>query len=422
MSEETILGDDFLRELMNVGEVDLLVGVPTYNDARTVGQVIQTIRTGLLKYFPRQRAAIINADGGSKDNTQELVRAASISDMQHADNLYALRTLHCISTRYVGMPSSGTALHTIMAASDLLRAGACAVISPDSTSITPEWIQALLQPVVSKDQDWVTPIYRRQKFEGLLIRNLLYPMNRALYSSRVREPYPSDFAFSGRFASHVAGLDSWSEEAARIGAEMYLTIAAITGKFRIVQTYLGPKSRSEGAPADLVAAMRRSVGTLFWSLDSNFPVWSANSQPEAVTTIGPEQEVDPEPLHFNRKRLHDMFSRGVGELEPVLKSILSPGTLGQVQQVAVSEDGELPYTDDLWARTAYEFAAAYHQSVISRDHIVQALAPLYRGRAYTFLVENRDNSPEALESNVEALCLTFERSKPYLLEMWNGRK
>ena len=40
MAEESILTDDFLRELINVGEVDILVGVPTYNDARTVGPVI----------------------------------------------------------------------------------------------------------------------------------------------------------------------------------------------------------------------------------------------------------------------------------------------------------------------------------------------------------------------------------------------
>ena len=37
MAEETILSDDFLRELINVGEVDILVGVHTYNDASTIG-------------------------------------------------------------------------------------------------------------------------------------------------------------------------------------------------------------------------------------------------------------------------------------------------------------------------------------------------------------------------------------------------
>ena len=48
MAEETILTDDFLRELMNVGEVDVLIGVPTYNDAKTVGHVVQGIRAGLV--------------------------------------------------------------------------------------------------------------------------------------------------------------------------------------------------------------------------------------------------------------------------------------------------------------------------------------------------------------------------------------
>jgi hypothetical protein len=70
----------------------------------------------------------------------------------------------------------------------------------------------------------------------------------------------------------------------------------------------------------------------------------------------------------------------------------------------------------------YEFAASYHKTVISRDHIVQALVPLYRGRTHTFLVENRDASGAEMESNVEALCLAFERMKPYLLELWDGRK
>jgi hypothetical protein len=53
---------------------------------------------------------------------------------------------------------------------------------------------------------------------------------------------------------------------------------------------------------------------------------------------------------------------------------------------------------------------------------VQALVPLFRGRAFTFLTENRETSAEEVESNVEALCQTFENQKPYLLELWDGRK
>src|SRR5689334_5328451 len=101
-SETSILNDDFIRELMNVGEVDIVVGVPTYNDASTVGQVIQSIREGLLKYFPRERVVIINADGGSRDGTQDLIRAAAISDQSYGPDIKALRTLHSISTQYEG--------------------------------------------------------------------------------------------------------------------------------------------------------------------------------------------------------------------------------------------------------------------------------------------------------------------------------
>jgi len=422
LAEESILTDDFLRELINVGEVDILIGVPTYNHAGTVGQVVQAIRAGLLQYFPRQRAVIINADGGSKDATQELVRAASISDLQHGPNLHALRTLHSISTQYPGGPASGVALHTILAAAELLRASTCAVISPDSTNIEPEWLESLLRPVCRDSFDLVTPLYRRHKFDGLLVRNLVYPMNRALYSRRVREPYPAEFAFSGRLGSYFLGQEFWSQEVGRAGAEIYLTISAITGDFRLAQSFLGTKSRVEHAPADLVPAMRQTVGVLFWSLEQNFPFWGALSDSQAIPAIGAEHEVSLEPIRVNRKRLHQMFVHGVAELEPVLKSILTAPTLAELQRAAAAAEEDFRYSNELWVQTVYEFAASYHKTVISRDHIVQALVPLYRGKTHTFLLENHDASADEVESNVEALCLAFERFKPYLLEQWDGRK
>jgi hypothetical protein len=117
-----------------------------------------------------------------------------------------------------------------------------------------------------------------------------------------------------------------------------------------------------------------------------------------------------------------MFVHGVAELEPVLSSILSASTLAELKQTAAAPEDSFRYSDELWVRTVYEFAVAYHREVISPDHVIQALAPLYRGKAYTFLVENRDASAEEVEGRIENLCLTFERLKPYLLELWNGRK
>ncbi len=422
MPETSILSDEFIRELINVGEVDILVGVPTYNDGRTVGQVVQAVRAGLLKYFPRERVVIINADGGSHDGTQDLVRAASISDLSVSSDVHALRTLHSISTQYEGGPASGVALHTILAAADLLQAKTCAVVSPDSVTLEPEWVDRLLRPLLRDGRDLILPVYRRHKFDGLLIRNLVYPMARSIYNCPVREPYPADFAFSGTMGSHFLSQDIWSQEQGRRGTELWLTLSAIVERCKVAQAFLGTKTRPEDSRADLVKAMRETAGVLFGSLDANFAAWSSPREPLEAPCLGCQPSVSLEPSRLNRKRLHQMFTFGVSELEPVFLSILSASTHDELRRLAAAPEDKFVYSSELWVRTVYEFAAAYHKAIIGRDHIVQALVPLFRGRAYTFLTENREASAEEVESNIEGLCQTFERQKPYLLEMWDGRK
>jgi hypothetical protein len=196
----------------------------------------------------------------------------------------------------------------------------------------------------------------------------------------------------------------------------------MAGGFRLGQTFLGTKQHLDGSSADLVPAMRQTVGTLFSSLEPNFQLWSTNHGTEPIPTFGAEHDLTVEPIRVNRRRLYQQFGSGVAELEPVLKSILSPQTLADVQSIAKLTEDDFRYSHELWVRTAYEFAASYYKSVINRDHIIQALAPLYRGKVYTFLLENRDASGEEVEANVEALCLTFERLKPYLLDLWNTRE
>jgi hypothetical protein len=422
LAGETLLTDDFLRQLINVGEVDILVGLPTHNNAKTIEPVIRAVQAGILKCFLRERAAIINADGGSQDGTPELVIKASIDDVWSASKVYALRTLHSISTQYGRTPEPGTALRTILAAADLLRAKACVVVSPHSTTIEPDWLQSLARPVYHDNFDLVAPIYRRPESEGILMRSLLYPMTRAIYGYRIREPYASEFAVSRRLATDFLSKEIWNDEWGRIGPEICLTVTAITGQYRVCQAFLGTKAHPGRSASDVVAAMRRTVGALFSSLDSNYPLWSTIAGSQPVPTLGAQAEVMPEPVRVNRKRLREMFATGVAQLEPVFRSILSASTLSELQRIATLEVSEFNYPADVWAKTVFEFAASYHKSVINRDHIIQALVPLYRGRTLSFLLDNRDGSGEDIERSVESLCGDFERLKPYLLEVWAGGK
>jgi hypothetical protein len=313
-------------------------------------------------------------------------------------------------------------LRTILAAAELLRAKACVMMSPESANIESEWLAKLLRPIYRDGFDLVTPTYRRHKFEGLLITNLVYPMIRALYGVRIREAYTPEFGFSGRLGSQFLGQHVWNDGSGGDGVELRFTLAAIMGGFRIGQSFLGGKDHIERRGADLVPALRETAGALFSTLEADFPLWSSVVGSKSVPTTGADPKALLEPVRVNRKRLRDMFSTGVAELDSVFQSILSPLTLAGLQRIARLGEEEFHYPAELWVRTVYEFATAYQKSVISRDHVIQALAPLFRGRVLTFVIENRNASADEVESNIEGLCLEFERLKPYLLQIWKSRE
>jgi hypothetical protein len=421
--EGSFLSDEFIRELVAVGEVDLLVGVPTLNDAKTVGHVVQAAQIGFAKHFPRERTVLVNADGGSRDGTPEVFMSVAVDDPHRLPASQTLRTMHRVSTGHRGSPGAAAPLRTIIAAADLLRAKACAIVSPDLASINPAWIDNLLRPAYKEGFDLVTPLYYRHKFDGLLVSNFLYPLVRAACGQRLREPLATELAFSGRLASHLLEQEFWREADGGSSPEIWITALALLGDFRVCQSFLGPKVHSEkDSRQDLVGTLRRAVGTLFRCLEAQESHWSSKTGSEAVPTFGFPYQVALEPVRFNRKRMLQMFRTGVTELASILEVILAEETLHEIREIGKLEDGEFVYPDDLWVKTIYDFACAYHRSVINRDHIVQSLAPLYRGRIGSFVLQNHDASPEAIEKAVEELCQEYERLKPYWLDRWNPNK
>jgi hypothetical protein len=422
LPEESILSDEFLRQLVSVGEVDLLIGVPTYNNAATAGQVARSLEQALLQSFARDRVVVVNADGGSRDGTPEALIHPPI-ESHNRQGLIHLRTIHRLTTRYRGQPSFASAMRTIVAAAELLGAKACAILAPTSSNVTPAWIENLIRPTYKESFDYVAPLYNRHKYDGLLIREILYPVGRATYGWRIRELHAEECGFSGKLASHCVNERAWDQEGMRLSPTNWMAVAAMSTGLRVCQSYLGPKARAPIPTAgEVVSAIGQAVGALFWCLDAKPSLWMERAGSESVPTFGSDHELTDAPLRANRKRLQELFRTGVNELSPILSQVLRQETLERVQGVATLEEEKFDLDDGLWAHILYDFAAAYHCSALNRDHLLQALTPLYRGRVCAFLKRHRHSSPERIEQGMEELCLEFERQKPYLLERWKAAK
>lgn len=427
MAEDTILADDLVRQLISVGEVDLLVGICTQGDPATTSHAFRAVEQSFQQRFTRQRAAILNVCGGDGAGSDGLASTSGPGGPEEPGDKDArpgssLRTVHRVTASFSVPPSPGLALRTVLTAADLLRAKACAVVSPGGVDLTPDRVASLLAPVFRDKFDFVAPLYSRHKFQGLLARNLLYPMSRALFCCGIHELYSDEWAFSGRLASACLAQDAWHEESIQDRPEAWMAISAIASDFRCCQTFLGQKLQPPpGSPTDIVEVFRQTVGNLFWCMEARQSLWLDCKGSDSVQTFGQGQELTLEPSDLDPQRISEMFRNGVAELGPILSSILDPETHAQINAIVECKTASCRFRPELWVRALYDFASSYHHSVINRDHLVQALVPLYRGMTFSYLMDHSESSAAEMEAANENLCAEFARQKPYLAEKWNAK-
>jgi len=418
ISEESFLSDDLLRQLISVGDVDLLVGIPSQAHNDNVASIVRIVEECLLRNFGRERVALIHvnesARNGSDPSTPPSSSLASDSTVE------SLRTFRWINAKTDSAAPPGSTLRTILLAADLLHAKGCAVIDASAESANPAWVEGLLAPIYREQFDFVSPLYSRHKFDGLLTRNLLYPLCRTLYGKPMRELRATEFAFSGRLAAHCLAQGNWELEGLQASAEMWMAVNAISNDFRCCQTYLGPKPRA-GSSAGVVDAIRQTVNGLFWCMESTSSYWLKGVEAQPLRTIGPDHQLTSEPIRVNRKKLFQMYASGVAELSQILGTILGSETHQELVRLTTLDETAFRMSDALWVRTVYEFAAAYHRSVINRDHLVQAFIPIYRGRVCSFLLQHRTSDSTGMETDLEVLYREFERQKNSFIERWNTK-
>jgi hypothetical protein len=53
-----------------------------------------------------------------------------------------------------------------------------------------------------------------------------------------------------------------------------------------------------------------------------------------------------------------------------------------------------------------------------REHVTQALLPLYLGRTAAFLRQHAASPSGQVDESLESLCLAFERAKPVAAAQW----
>lgn len=428
------------REVERLGSADVMVGIPSFKNAATIGYVVRAAQAGLVQYFPDLRPVLVNADAGSPDGTQRVVVDTEPPDYVESILLVRPRNrLQRISLTYPeveGVGGKGAALRTIFRIAEMLKVQALVVVDSDLRSIVPEWIELLAGPILKGGFDYVTPLYSRYKYDGTITNTVTYPLTRALYGLRIRQPIGGDFGVSGDLVRHYLSLDDWTPEVSRFGIDIWMTTSAIAGGFAVCQTRLGAKVHDPKDPgADLGPMFSQVVATILRLTQRHAARWLEVRGSHAVPVYGFERIVDPPPLDVDVGRLLDEFGNGRVTVGDEWRQALTAENAETVERLSADahravdeatradtpsglEQSDFHFPDETWARVIYDMAVAHSARTLDTQRLVTSLIPLYFGRVASLILETRELTTDQAEAFIERQAVAFELAKPYLVQRW----
>jgi len=366
-----------------VKKAEIVVGIPSYKERDSIGFVVSQIDKGLSQYFGQKESVIINVDNNSPDNTGKVF----LQTKTNTSKLY-------ISTP-PGTRGKGRNIRNLIEAGVELGAKAIVMLDADLKSITPRWIQYLIEPIYM-GHDYVIPIYVRHKYDGTITNNITYPLTRILYGRRTRQPIAGDFGFSGKLARAYLTEKTW---------------------------FLGaPKShRTKDPGTNLGPMFFQVVGTVFKLVVDFEYLWKDTSKsfPTNIFGFGLGVKEDPPEVKVDTSNLFKKFVSGLKEYRSIWKKIIAPLNLEELLAVKEVSEKKVSVPADLWARILFDYIVAFRDKLVPRTKLLNSLIPIYYIRTLGFVNATWDMDIKAAEDFLETECRIMEDEIYYLIAKWN---
>ena len=411
MSENEINMLAYEENPEKVERADLVVGLSSHNSAEHIALPTAEAAKGLLDHFADKNAVIINCDNHSEDGTKERF-------LQTPTNIPKIY----LSTP-PGVVGRGYNLRNLTAKAVELQAQAVIMLDAEVESITSMWIKNLGEPIFA-GFGFVAPLYVRHKYDGAMANAIVYPLTRALYGRRVRQPIGGDFAFATNTAESYLNHPSWNDRVGQFGVDIWLTTLAICHGVPICQSFVGkPKVyQNNGNAVIFDPTFSQVVGTTLDLMIHFQDFWGRVkwSKPTAIYGFGMGEVETPTPLEISQDELHQAFVEGFAQYQDLWETFLENNIYNKLGEIKELPLAHFSFPSEIWARILYSYAIAYKNEVVDREALLQSLVPLFIGKTVSFIKKTERMSIQQAEEYLENECMIFEEAKPYLLSKWFG--
>jgi len=396
--------EEIQSKLSAFRDISVIVGIPSYNNAETIGHVAKIAAKGIEEFFDG-KGLIVNSDGGSTNKTIEAFMATDTGNVPK------------IAFQYIGIPGKGSAMRSVMEISAVLRAPVTIFLDSDLRSVQPWWLERLGKPIIEGKTSYVTPYYVRHKYDGTITNNICYPLTSALYGLEIRQPIGGDFGVGLEMVDIYMSKPPkiWESDVAKFGIDIWMTTTAINeSKFRPMQAALGAKIHDVKDPGKHLGPMfSQVVGTLFTLIEEYSENWMKISSIEKSEIYGDIPEVVPEPLEVDLENLIAKTKLGIRENLDLAKKILPDEVFGLYENIM--ENGKL--NEDNWVTLIYKLAGLFRNEKL-RESTISILIPAYFGRVADFVEKTLNLSTNEAEEKIKDMMELFLSRKGELIKEW----
>jgi hypothetical protein len=169
---------------------------------------------------------------------------------------------------------------------------------------------------------------------------------------------------------------------------------------------------------NLSSLLAEILGAVFQELEQQAAFWQSARGSRPVPAFGVPDTFAEEPGTVDVRRMIDSFQLGIQSLQDIWSLVLPPTSLLELRKLARLPPDQFRMPDELWARIVYDFALGHRLRVISRDHLLRSITPLYLGWIASYALEMETAGPAEVESRIERLSSSYESSKSYMVSRW----
>jgi glucosylglycerate synthase len=403
------LDKEVIEQCHQMKPVDIMVGVLCKDVETTVLNVLKTINEGLYRYFPDYTKAIVISKGKSDDKTAEAI------------NLFQpYNSIKKIVTQDICEGGKGAGIMTIFEIAHEAEAKCVVLMDGDLLSIKHGWVHSIANPIKYGRADLTVPYYIRDKYDGVITNNLVYPFTRALYGIDIRQPIAGEYGLSKNLYELLRKHPLFPSD---FGVDIFiLTVAAAEGMYVKESLYslkIHESTTHYLEPEKFLIPMFRKVINSMFELAKYYHKYWKNRSYEVFKSKYYREcfSQKPIPVLIHIDQMKKQFKEEFNSSEDIMKHYLPESIIKDLKKIVSNED---KLDAELWAEIVYNYAAAYKKIEQEADKyfLMDSLKTLWIGRFVSYAQETKDMDINQAEQVLQKQAEVFEEKFDYLRSIY----